>query len=121
MTTQSKTFGQLFKEARMNRRKTLREVGEYINKAVSYLSDVEHARKGAPDLETVRKIEEFLLITDGRLVSAASKERWSLPPNVIREAQKRRAIADFLMRADEFSDEDIDDFLNRKTQQRGKD
>lgn len=114
MTKEKKTFGELFKEERVARKVILREIGEYVNKSVSYLSDVEHGRKGAPDLETVRKIEEFLLITDCRLVNAASNERWTLPRNVIKQVQNRRALADFLMRADEYSDSEINDFLNQK-------
>ncbi len=113
MTTTINTFGQLFKVERVKRKITLSEVGEYVGKLPSYLSDIEHGRKGAPDLETVRKIEEFFLITDGRLVQAATSERWRLPKNVMRQVQQRTALADLLMRADEISDEALIDFLNK--------
>jgi transcriptional regulator with XRE-family HTH domain len=118
MTTQTESFGQLFKSERVKLKKTLREVGDYVGKSVSYLSDVEHGRKGAPDLETVRKIEEFFLITDGRLVKVASAERWRIPRSIMQQA-KRRAVADFLLRADEITDDDIDEFLSQKLNKQG--
>ena len=107
-------FSIAFREERLNRKKTLREIAEYTNKSIGYLSDIEHGRKGAPDLETVRKIEEFLLITDNKLVNLASKQRMSVPADIIQNIQRRPALADILMRADDFTDEDFQTFLNSK-------
>ncbi len=118
MMTQKKTFGQLFKEERVKHKKTLSEVGEHVGKATSYLSDIEHGRKGAPDLETVKQIEEFLLITDGRLVQSAAAERWKLPRNVMRQVQDRRVLADLLMRAEEISDEAFNEFLDKNLERK---
>ena len=107
-------FGKIFREERLRVKKTLREIGEYVGKSIGYLSDIEHGRKGAPDLETVRKIEEFLLITDNRLVIVASQMRRIIPSDILKSVNRRPALADMLMRADDFTDEELQDFLARK-------
>lgn len=111
-------FAKAFREERMKKKKTLREIGEYVGKSIGYLSDIEHGRKGAPDLETVRRIEEFLLIPDNRLVNLASQMRRIVPSQVMQSLNKRPALADILMRADDFTDEELQDILARKDQRK---
>jgi transcriptional regulator with XRE-family HTH domain len=110
-------FGKAFREERLKKKKTLREVAAYTNKSIGYLSDIEHGRKGAPDLETARKIEEFFLITDNRLVTLASQARRTVPNYILQHVQSRPALADILMRADDFTDEELQDILARKDAQ----
>jgi transcriptional regulator with XRE-family HTH domain len=110
------TFGTAFREERLKKKKTLRAIGEYVGKSIGYLSDIEHGRKGAPDLETVRRIEEFLLITDNRLVNLASQERRDVPNYIIQSVSQRPVLADILMRADEFTDEELQNLLASKNQ-----
>jgi transcriptional regulator with XRE-family HTH domain len=107
MNETQKTFGELLREARSQQKKMLKEVGDYVGKSVTYMSDLEHGRKGAPDLATVARIEQFLLVTDGRLAKAASTERWSLPKSIIRKTQRRQVMAEVLLRANEMTDEQI--------------
>lgn len=107
-------FSKAFREERLKKKKTLREIAEYVDKSIGYLSDIEHGRKGAPDLETVRKIEEFLLVTDNKLVNLASKQRMTMPAEVMQSIQKLPALADILLRADDFTNEDFVDLLKRK-------
>lgn len=58
-------------------------------------------------METVRKIEEVLLLRDGSLVKAASKERWSIPPRIIKQTQSRKPLQNFLLRSEVIPDEFI--------------
>ena len=109
-------FAKTFREERLRKKKTLREIAEYVGRSIGYLSDIEHGRKGAPDLETVRKIEEFLLITDHRLVTLASQMRRSIPNSIIQSVQRRPVLADILTRADDFTDEELLEFLASKGQ-----
>lgn len=111
-------FSKVFREERLRKKKTLREIGEYVGKSIGYLSDIEHGRKGAPDLETVRRIEEFLLITDNKLVNLASQMRRSVPNDILQSVNKRPALADMLMRADDFTDEELQEFLAGKPQRK---
>lgn len=107
MNETTKTFGELLREARTTQKKMLKEVGEHVKKSVTYLSDLEHGRKGAPDPATVARIEQFLLIRDGRLAKAASMERWSLPQSIMRKTQRRHVMAEVLLRANQMTDEQI--------------
>ncbi|HEX8397507.1 MAG TPA: XRE family transcriptional regulator [Pyrinomonadaceae bacterium] len=99
-----KSFGEMFKEERVKKGVILREIGKVVNKSVAYLSDVEHGRRGAPDLETVAKIEKILRITDGRFVTAAARERAGLPSQLIKKVTRRQPVANLLLRADHIPD-----------------
>jgi transcriptional regulator with XRE-family HTH domain len=110
-------FAKAFREERLRTKTTLREIAEHTDKSIGYLSDIEHSRKGVPDLETVRLMEECMLITDGRLIKLAARERMTLPPKVMENIQRRPALADMLMRADEFTDEQIQNFLKSNQQE----
>lgn len=101
------TFGEALKQARVAKRYTLREVADYIDKSVSYLSDIEQDRKGPPDVETVRKIEEFLGITNHSLVTLAAKLRSKIPADITQRIQRRPQLAELLTRTDNLSDEDL--------------
>ena len=107
MNQPDKTFGELLREERSRQRKLLKEVGDHVGKSVTYMSDLEHGRKRAPDLAVVAKIEQFLFISDGRLAKAASTERFSIPRSLIRETQRRGVMKEVLLRATEMTDEQI--------------
>lgn len=86
------SFAELFREAKLKREITHRAIGAYCNKSIGYLCDIEHKRRRAPDLETVRKIEEILQVADGRLVEAATRERAEIDvAALIAENQNLRA------------------------------
>ncbi len=105
------SFGDAFKKARIAKNKTLREVGERTGKSIGYLSDVQYGRKGAPDLETVRKIEALLGIRDKSLVILAAKSRDSRPSDVARRVLMRPKLAELLMRMEDRTDEEIEQLL----------
>ena len=107
-----KTFGEALKKARVAKRMTLRELSEYLGKSIGYLSDIEQSRKGPPDLETVRKIEECLGVRDHSLANFASKLRSRIPPDLARRIQMRPQLSELLLRADDLSDEDIKDLIS---------
>jgi transcriptional regulator with XRE-family HTH domain len=109
------TFGDALKKARVAKRFTLREVGRYIGKSVSYLSDIEQDRKGPPDVETVRKIEEFLGMTDNPLVILASKLRNKVPQDITQRIQRRPQLAELLTRTDDLSDQDLEELICQAT------
>ena len=94
------SFGQALKEARKKRRATLREVAEKIGKSVGYISDIEHDRKRPPDLETVSRIEDFLLIDDGSLLNLARKIRSVKPRMMFRTFNENPDLSAALLRAD---------------------
>lgn len=100
-------FGNALKKARMAKAITIREVSGYIKKSIGYISDVEHERKQPPDLETVRKMEEFLGVKDGMLVNLAAKTRKKMPLNLSQRLKARPLLSEVLLRADNLTDEEI--------------
>ncbi|MBM3209307.1 helix-turn-helix transcriptional regulator [Candidatus Shapirobacteria bacterium] len=100
-------FGNALKKARMARKITIREVSDYISKSIGYISDVEHDRKQPPDLETVRKMEEFLGVKEGMLVNLAAKARKKMPFNLTQRLKARPLLSEVLLRADNLTDEEI--------------
>lgn len=107
-------FGKAFRKERIEREITLRKISERAGKSISYLSDVEHGRRGVPDLNTVALIEEALGINDGHLVKLASQLQRSVPLEVLQEVQTRPQVSDFLMRISdaELSEDDLTEMLN---------
>jgi transcriptional regulator with XRE-family HTH domain len=95
------SFARILRDARKESGRTLRELSEVTGKAISYLSDVEQGRKGPPDLETVRIMQEFLKVRDDRLVIWASRERRKIEPRIISFIQRKPALEEVLMRAEE--------------------
>ena len=111
LKAQDDSFAELFREAKLRAEVTHRTIGTHVGKSISYLSDIEHKRKGAPSLDVVMKIEEVLFITDGRLVEAAKRERidWS---SVVNNAVKTRPLViSLLQNLDKIADEDLKEFL----------
>ncbi|HQU86650.1 MAG TPA: helix-turn-helix transcriptional regulator [Pyrinomonadaceae bacterium] len=99
-------FGKEFRSERIAKRYTLKAVSDYVGKSISYLSDVEHGRKGIPDSNTIKLIEEFLGIKDSKLVNLANLLRKELPSNLIQEIQTRQSFSNVLAR---LADEDLTD------------
>lgn len=104
-------FGKALKEARIAKNLTLREVGENIGKSIGYLADIEHGRKRPPDLETVRKIENFLRVTDGYLVNLAREVRNIISHEFSRKLRSDTKLSTILLRAEKLSEEKKDQLL----------
>lgn len=68
------SFAELFREQRIRKEITFREIAAAIGLSIGYLNDIEKKRRNPPDAQTVKKIEEILEITDGRLSKAALEE-----------------------------------------------
>ena len=101
-------FGNALKEERIKARKKLRETAEYVNLSIGYLSDIEQGRKSPPDLETVRKLQDFLRVEGGKLVTLASEARTKRPTEIAQHIQKRPRLSDLFMRAKNLSDEELE-------------
>lgn len=105
-------FGTRMMEIRKEKRVTLRSLAEYVGKSVGYLSDIEHERKRPPELETVRKIEEFLGVSDGVLVRIASAIRKQAPKDLAHKIIMRPKLSEVLLRADEdLTGEEFDELI----------
>jgi transcriptional regulator with XRE-family HTH domain len=101
-----KTFGETLKKERVGKKVTLRELGTKVGVSVSYISDIEHGRKNPPNLEVVRKMEDFLGLKKGVLVSMANNIRSATEE--FREKMRRRPqLSELLLRADQLSDEKL--------------
>lgn len=107
-------FGKAFRKERIEREMTLRKISEQVGKSISYLSDVEHGRRGVPDLKTVALIEAALGVNDGHLLKLASQLQRSVPAQVLEEVQTRPQLSNFLMRVntEDLSEEDLNEMLN---------
>ena len=94
------SFGKTLKKYRAAQKVTLREIGKYVGKSIGYISDIEHDRKRPPDLETVSKIEDFLGIEDGNLVTLARKMRKNIVPSLSRKLKQNPELSHVLLRAE---------------------
>lgn len=83
------SFAELFREAKISKNTTFREIAKHAGVSISYLCDVQARRKGAPNLDIVQKIEESLQITDGSLARAASVERHKTLLDVLKLENER--------------------------------
>jgi len=102
-------FGDAFKRAKAAKRATLRELSKFTGKSIGYLSDVLQKRKGAPDLETVGRIEECLEIRDNRLLILAKQQRAARPTDLIRRVTSRPKLREALLRIENLSDQELDE------------
>jgi transcriptional regulator with XRE-family HTH domain len=109
-------FGEALKDARQKAKKTLRETGAYVGLSVSYMSDIEQGRKSPPDLETVRQLQEFLRVKDGRLVLLASEARTTRPTEIVQHIQNRPRLSVLLARARNLSDEELEELITKASQ-----
>jgi transcriptional regulator with XRE-family HTH domain len=108
-------FGEALKEARLKAKKTLRETGAFVGLSIGYMSDIEQGRKGAPDLETVRKLQEYLRVECDALVILASESRTKRPTEIVQHIQNRPMLSQLFMRARNLSDEQLADLIERAT------
>lgn len=101
------SFGQLLKDARKRKAKTLREVSQAAGLSLSYLSDIERGRKKAPAKEIIEKIEIYLDIADKSLQKAAKNET-DYRAEAKNFIKKRPELSMALLRAtDGLSEEDV--------------
>lgn len=107
------SFGTNLKKHRLARNVTLREVGHYIGKSVGYISDIEHDRKRPPDLETVSKMEDFLGVEDGSLLTLAKKWRQSIIPNLSRSLKQNQKLTYVLLRAEQLPENELDNLIEQ--------
>jgi transcriptional regulator with XRE-family HTH domain len=104
-------FGKTMKEARLLAKKTLREVGDHVGLSVGYISDIEQGRKSAPELETVRKLQEFLRVENDGLIVLASEARTKRPTEIVQHLQNRPKLSELFMRARNLSDERLEELI----------
>jgi transcriptional regulator with XRE-family HTH domain len=106
-------FGKALKQARVSAKKTLREVGDFVGLSVGYMSDIEQGRKGAPDLETVRKLQDFLRVADDALIALASEARTKRPTEIVQHIQNRPRLSELFLRAKNLSDEELEELIDQ--------
>jgi transcriptional regulator with XRE-family HTH domain len=109
-------FGEALKDARLKAKKTLREAGAHVGLSVGYMSDIEQGRKSAPDLETVRKLQDFLRVDGDALVILASEARTKRPTEIVQHIQNRPRLSDLLARARNLSDEQLDELIAKASE-----
>ncbi len=112
-------FSEAFRRERVLRRVTLREISAHTGKSISYLSDVEHGRKTAPELETARKIEEALGISDGRLVTIAKRVRSKTPNNLANLIKMKPRLKELLLRADNLEEDELESLIEELRTEEG--
>lgn len=99
------TFGQVFKNARKNAGKTLREAAELVGMTIGNISDIEHSRRRPPKKEILQEFEKFYEVKKNSLVKAAEKE-WKIPDEAISIYSKRPELTMSLLRFAENRSED---------------
>jgi transcriptional regulator with XRE-family HTH domain len=101
------TFGQVFKRARKEGKKTLREAAEHVEMSIGNISDIEHSRRRPPREEILRVFEKFYGVDKDYLVSAAKSE-WKIPDAAISIYSKRPELTMSLLRASSsFSNDEL--------------
>lgn len=105
-------FGIALKKARIDAKKKLREVADAVGLSIGYISDIEQGRKSPPELEIVRKLQDFLSVKDNRLVILASDERTNRPSEVVQQMQKRPLLTQLFTRAKNAPDEQLEKWLS---------
>lgn len=108
-----KDFGAAWKEARLNADKTVREVAKHLELSAGYISDIENGRRGAPDLEIVRKYQKFVQVQDNSLIESASRLRTKIPSELLQKVQMKTLGNEMLYRLADMSDEEMKEFLER--------
>lgn len=106
-------FGDALRKARISKRATLREVGEFIGKSIGYISDIEHNRKRPPDLETVGKIEDFLGIEDGSLLKLAKIIRKRVKTSLPQRLKMNPKLSTVLLRAENLPEDKKDAAMDK--------
>ena len=106
-------FGRALKGARISKKATLREVGEYIGKSIGYMSDIEHNRRRPPDLDTVGKIEDFLGIEDGSLIQLAKTIRSKVKSSLPQRLKMNPKLSTVLLRAENLPDHKKDAAMDK--------
>ncbi len=104
-------FGEALKDARLKAKKTLRETGAHVRLSVGYMSDIEQGRKIAPDLETVRRLQDFLMVDGDALVILASEARTKRPTEIVQHIQNRPRLSELFARARNLSDDQLEELI----------
>ena len=106
-------FGEALKEARINARKKLREIADFMKISIGYISDIEQGRKSPPDLETVRKLQDFLQVKDNKLIILAAEARTKRPTEIVEGIKKRPLLKELFLRAKNLSDKELEELIEK--------
>lgn len=111
-------FGQVFKNARKQAKKTLREAAEHVGMTMGNISDIEHSRRRPPKEEVILKLERFYRVPKNYLVNAAKKE-WKIPDEAISIYSRKPQLTMSLLRLSKDLNENdlkkiIDEFGKKK-------
>ena len=82
----SSKFGEVLRELRRKKRKTLAEVAQAMGWSVVYLSDIERGKRNPPRIRDIKKLAKILDVDPGILLEAAAESERpvavnELPPN----------------------------------------
>ncbi|PNX50086.1 MAG: hypothetical protein BV456_07915 [Thermoplasmata archaeon M8B2D] len=106
------SFGNKLRQARISKKATLRELGEFVGKTIGYISDIEHDRKRPPKLDIVSEMEDFLGIKDGHLLALARKIRSTAKPTLTHRLKMNPELSSVLLRADQLPNDKKEKALN---------
>jgi transcriptional regulator with XRE-family HTH domain len=104
-------FATALKEERKRAKKTLKETSDFVKRSVSYISDIEQARTGPPDLEVVRKFEEYFETKENRLVNLAVVERNTMPTQILQDIQQKPLLRDLYFRLKDMPEDELREWL----------
>lgn len=93
-------FGKLIKQLRKDARLTLNEIAEAIDLSPSFISDIEHGRRGPFENEKIISLGVFLKTNVNHLLEVAAKERRSIDLPVRGGNPTYNTLAFSLLRAD---------------------
>ena len=116
----SVSFGKIFKTARKNAKKTLREAAEHVGLSTGNISDIEHSRRKPPKKEVLTKLEKFYNLEKNQLVDAAVSE-WNIPAEAMSIFSKRPQLTMSLLRATkDASKSELQNLITEFSNRRGK-
>lgn len=81
------TFGEYIKQTRTGRGLSLYDVSSKLDISVPYLSEMENGSRRAPDLVTLKRLSEALMMSPAErdtLYDLAGKSRGTIAPDLIR-------------------------------------
>ena len=102
------TFGDIIREARMQREITLRKFAEMVGVSPTYLSQIERGEYSPPSVARIEKIAQILKLDIDLIVALAKRT----PPSLSAAMNKHpKQVADFLRLVPQLTEEQMDQFL----------
>lgn len=77
--TESTNFPEALRAARTARGWTLKQLADAVGLSASYLSDLEHGRRAAPEVGRIRRLAGAMKVDHGPLVDAARRDAREAP------------------------------------------